>query len=62
MIAKVDEETCTGCGVCAESCPEVFELVDELAKVIANPVPEDAEEACSEAADDCPAEAISIQK
>ena len=61
MIAKVDEETCTGCGVCAESCPEVFELVDELAKVIAEPVPAGAEEACSEAADDCPVEAITIQ-
>ncbi len=62
MIAIVDEETCTGCGVCAETCPEVFELVDELAKVIAEPVPEGAEETCREAADDCPVEAISIQE
>ncbi len=61
MIAKVDEETCTGCGVCAETCPEVFELVDELAKVIADPVPEDAEGSCREAAEECPVEAISIQ-
>ncbi len=61
MIAKVDEETCTGCGMCAESCPEVFELLDDLAKVIAESVPEGAEEACREAADDCPVEAISIQ-
>jgi ferredoxin len=48
--------------VCAETCPEVFELVDDLAKVIADPVPEGAQEACREAADDCPVEAISIQE
>ena len=61
MIAIVDEDTCTGCGVCTETCPEVFELVDDLAKVIADPVPEDAEDSCRQAADDCPVDAISIQ-
>ena len=61
MIAIVDKQTCTGCGLCADSCPEVFELVDDLAKVIANPVPGEAEDACREAADECPVEAISIQ-
>ena len=39
MIAIVDEELCTGCGVCAETCPEVFELLDDLAKIIIEPVP-----------------------
>ena len=62
MRAIVDEDTCTGCGLCEETCPEVFELDDDLAKVIANPVPEDAEEACQQAADDCPVEAISIEE
>ncbi len=60
MIAKVDEETCTGCGVCVDTCPEVFELVDDLAKVIAQPVPSEAEETCRQAAEDCPVEAISL--
>ena len=61
MRVIVDEETCTGCGVCAETCPEVFETDDDLAKVIADPVPEDAEDSCREAVEDCPVEAISIQ-
>ena len=61
MIAIVDEETCTGCGLCADTCPEVFELVDDLAKVIADPVPDDVEEACRDAADECPVEAISLE-
>lgn len=63
MKAMVNEETCIGCGVCAETCPEVFVMDDEagLARVIAAPVPPDAENACPEAAERCPVEAISIQ-
>ena len=45
MIAVVDEGMCTGCGDCAEICPEVFELVDDLASVIAEPIPEEFEDA-----------------
>ena len=60
MIAIVDEDLCTGCGLCVDTCPEVFELVDDMAKVIIEPVPSGVEEACREAADDCPVEAISL--
>ncbi len=31
----VDQELCIGCGACADACPEVFELKDEKAYVIA---------------------------
>ena len=62
MIAIVDEELCTGCGLCVDTCPEVFELLDDLAKVIIEPVPAEVEEACRDAADDCPVEAIAIKE
>lgn len=63
MRAIVDAETCTGCDLCPETCPDVFELGDDsIARVIADPVPPDAEEACKEAAEGCPVEAITLQE
>ncbi len=60
MKAIVDADTCTGCGLCADTCPEVFE-VDDVAKVLTDPVPAEAEGTAKEAADDCPVEAIKIE-
>lgn len=54
----VDEE-CTGCGVCAETAPENFKLDDEgLAFVGKQPANDEEEEACQEAKECCPADAI----
>jgi ferredoxin len=61
MKAIVDEETCIGCGLCAETCPEVFEMEDDKARTKVDEVPEDASETCREAAKDCPVEAITIE-
>ena len=62
MRAIVDEETCIGCGLCAETCPEVFEMNDDKALVKVNPVPENVQETCKEAAENCPVEAIKIEE
>jgi ferredoxin len=62
MKATVDEDTCTGCGACEDVCPEVFGLVDDVAKVKANPVPPEHEDSCREAAEACPVEAISVEQ
>lgn len=60
MKATVDQETCIGCGLCAETCPEVFRMEDDKAKVIVDIVPKGVEGACKDAADGCPVTAISI--
>jgi ferredoxin len=63
MKARVDKDTCTGCGLCEEICPDVFEMNDEgLAQAKVNPVPPEAEESCREAADQCPVDAIKIEE
>jgi ferredoxin len=62
MRAIVDEETCIGCGLCSETCPEVFEMNDEKVRVKVDEVPEEVADTCREAAEDCPVEAIQIEE
>ncbi|MEL1133851.1 ferredoxin [Desulfitobacterium sp. THU1] len=62
MIAKVNRESCIGCGACESVCPKVFQMDEEgLAIVIATPVPQDEEAGAQEAADGCPVEAITLE-
>ena len=60
MKVTVDKDTCTGCGLCTDTCPEVFELKDDVAVTIVEVVPEAAVEKCREATTDCPVESIAI--
>lgn len=62
MKAIVDPNVCTGCGLCIDTCPQVYEMGDEgVAIVIADPVPPDVADAARDAADQCPVEAIRIE-
>jgi ferredoxin len=59
MIVKI-EDTCTACGLCVDTCPDVFDMGDEMAIVIVDEVPADFEDAVQQAADECPVEAIIV--
>ncbi len=62
MKATVDPDLCTGCELCVETCPDVFEMNnDAVAQAKVDVVPADAEACAQEAAEDCPAEAITIE-
>ena len=60
MKVKI-EDSCTACGLCSDTCPDVFELGDEIAEVKVDEVPAEFEEAVQQAADECPVEAIIIE-
>lgn len=62
MKATVNTETCIGCGLCAATCPSVFEMQGDLAAVKAEPVPPEEEAACRDARDGCPVSAITIEE
>ena len=61
MKAFIDQETCIGCGLCPDICPEVFRMQGDKAQVYVETVPADAEAGCRDAASQCPVEAISVE-
>ena len=61
MKAEIDHDLCIGDGICADICPQVFEMRDDsLAYVIADPVPADAEATATESCEACPTDAITL--
>lgn len=53
----IDEDACTGCGICEDSCPEVFG-VNDVANVKEGVDFNEYEKEIKESAEDCPSEAI----
>jgi ferredoxin len=61
MRVMVDKEICMGDGTCVEICPEIFEMWGDVAVTKLEEVPDELEDACSEAAESCPVAAIFIE-
>jgi len=58
MVAKVDKETCVGCGTCVDACPEAaIEMDGEYPKVD----PERCKD-CGDCEAACPTESIKAGK
>ena len=77
MKVWIDQDLCTGDGLCEEICPQVFTLLDdglayvkEAGRALSDPggsegvaqVPDGLEEAVREAAEECPGECIFIEE
>ena len=58
MTVYVDQDTCTGCGLCPDICPEMFEMKGDKAQAKKDMVPEELADQVQDAAESCPVEAI----
>ncbi len=61
MKATVDADLCTGCEMCVDTCPDVFEMDGAVAKAKGDTVPAGKEDDAKQAAEDCPSEAIKVE-
>ena len=60
MSVNVNRDDCIGCGVCAQICPDVFELDEDAGK--AKVIRPEGSECAREAADSCPVGCISVEE
>jgi ferredoxin len=68
MKVWIDQDLCTGDGLCEEICPAVFTLLDDGLAYVKHgaeglaDVPVELEDAVTEASEECPGECIFIEK
>jgi ferredoxin len=55
------EDTCTACGLCCDTCPEVFEMGEGMVEAVVDEVASDYEKLVEQAADECPVAAIRLE-
>ena len=61
MRVEIDQTGCISCGLCVNTCPELFSMgSNEKAEVTLSPVPASLEECARKAADTCPVSVIEI--
>ncbi|MGC8866697.1 MAG: ferredoxin [Elusimicrobiales bacterium] len=58
MKVSINKDVCIGCGLCANDCPDIFEMSGDKATTKLTNVPKAQEEACKNAATNCPVQAI----
>ncbi|MCK4532741.1 ferredoxin [bacterium] len=62
MKVEIIDELCTGCGLCIDTCADLFDMEESTVTVKVEIVPPEQEGCCREAAENCPMEAIKIEE
>lgn len=63
MKASIDRDGCISCGLCADTCPQVFRMADDgLAEVYVDEVPEDVEDMAQDCEEGCPVSVIHVDE
>ena len=62
MKAYLDRSGCISCGLCADTCPQVFRMAsDGIAEVYQEDIPINAENEALEAQENCPVSVITTK-
>ena len=62
MKVSISKEDCVGCGLCADGCPDVFEMQEDIAIVKTEEVSENLVSIAKETAENCPVDAIIVSE
>lgn len=62
MKVYVDHDGCISCGICVNTCPEVFEFDEDDKSVVKKQPEQFEEEEVRDAADGCPVSVIDIEE
>ncbi len=62
MKGYVDKDTCIGCGICPDVCPEIFSMVDDgKAEAVDTEISDEILDNAKDAEAQCPVDAIEVK-